>query len=223
MKVTKNSAKRMLALLLLILAAVGLTGCGSAKDAATPPAATATEAPAASAAPAGEVKSYTFEAEYVDLTDKAGAGPSNAALETELVLTDTAASNGNYIGYTYFADLFFDYVFTADAAKEATLKIVFGSDLGIVRLNPTVFEISVNGTALDYKEIKLPDSSGKVNKVFKEFNIGKINLVAGENKITLKVLANELYNGGTGGPLIDCVILDTEAALTWEPVTDNAK
>ncbi len=217
MKATKCSVKRLLTLAMIIVAALALTGCGSAKDATTP-AAQATEAPAA-----GTAKSYTFEAEFVDLTDKAGAGPSNAAMETELVLKDSAASNSNYIGYTYFAELFFDYVITADSAKEATLKIVLGSDLGIVRMNPSVFEISVNGTALDYQEIKLPDSSGKVNKVFKEFTIGKINLVQGENKITLKVLANELYNGGTGGPLIDCVILDTEAILTWTPVESNAK
>lgn len=167
--------------------------------------------------------SNTFEAEFVDLTDKAGAGPSNAALETELVLADASASNGHYIGYTYFTDLFFDFVFTADSAKEATLKVVMGSDLGAAKMNPSVLEIAFNDAVLSYDEFKLSDSSGKVNKVFKVYDIGQVNLVEGENKVTIRVLENELYNGATGGPLIDCIVLDTQAALSWSPVESNVK
>lgn len=167
--------------------------------------------------------SYRFEAEFVDLADKAGAGPSNAALETELVLADSGASNGHYIGYTYFTDLYFDFVFTSDSAKEAVLKVVMGSDLGAATMNPAVFEISLNETVLSYSDVKLSDSSGKLNKVFKEYEIGKVNLVEGENKVTLRILENELYNGATGGPLIDCVIVDTEAVLHWNPIESNVK
>lgn len=218
---TANMSKMKWALCLVAVMLIGLviTGCSSSET----PAATATPAPesAATEAAAGTVQSYTFEAEYVDLTDKAGAGPSNAAFETELVLKDSAASNGYYIGYTYFTDLSFDFVITSDAAKEATLKAVLGSDLGIVTLTPAEFEISLNGTAINYDPIKLADSSGKMNKVFKKYTIGKVDLVEGENILTLRILANELYNGTTGGPLIDCLILDTEAQLSWSPVESN--
>lgn len=217
MNTTKMSRmKWLLCLLAVMLVGLVLTGC-SGTPAATTPTAEPTQAPAATATE----KSYTFEAELVDLTDKAGAGPSNAAFETELVLKDSAASNGHYIGYTYFTDLSFDFVITSDAAKPATLKIVLGSDLGIVTMTPAVFEIAVNGTPIAYSDMKLSDSSGKMNKVFKEFTVGTVDLVEGENTVTLRVLQNELYNGTTGGPLIDSIILDTEAVLTWSPVESN--
>ncbi len=221
MKATnKQIIKRLMGIVLVIMMAIVLTGCSTAKDAS--PTTAPTTAPTAAPA-AASVNTYTFEAEYVDLADKAGAGPSNAAMETELVLADSTASNGHFIGYTYFSGLFFDYVFTADAAKEATLKIVLASDMGAIKINPEVFEVSVNGTPLAYDELKVPDGSAKVNKVFKEFTLGKVNLVEGENKITLTILENELYNGGTGGPLIDCIILSTEAVLSWQPVESNVK
>ncbi len=216
MKAThRNFFKQLLCIALAILAIVTLTGCDSKGN---------TENTANSASTAAQdsgTNHYVFEAELVDLTDKAGAGPSNAAMETELILKDSKASNGCYIGYTYFADLSFDFAFTSDSAKEATLSIVLGSDLGVVRMNPSVFEISLNGTALDYAELKLLDSSGKINKEFKEFEVGKVTLAEGDNKITLRILENELYNGGTGGPLIDCVMLDTPAVLNWSPVETN--
>ena len=203
--------KRTACFALLVLALAALAGCTA--EPANQTGATASQAPS--------TQSYIFEAEYVDLTDKAGAGPSNAALETELVLADAQASNEHYIGYTYFTGLFFDFVITSDAAQEATVAITLGSDLGATKINAEAFEIAVNGTPIAFAEFRLPDSSGKVNKVFKAYDLGTAQLAQGENTITLKILQNELYNGGTGGPLIDCITLHTAATLTWEPHEDN--
>jgi|GEM_PF-2924007 len=215
----KNPATSILCFVMAICAATAFTGCGNTNNGADSEQTADGASASDEAVQAGEV--YQFEAEYVDLTDKAGAGPSNAAMETELVLADANASNGYYIGYTYFADLYFDFNITADADGEANLEIVMASDLGAVSIGPSVFEISVNDTIISYDEFKLSDSSGKINKVFGTYTISKVNLVAGENKITLKILSNELYNGGTGGPLIDCIILETPAVLSWSPVTSN--
>ena len=223
MKITNNKmSKWLLCMAMLLLLSLALTGCAKKPEEPAPEAdVQVTES--AEAEGAGNMTSYIFEAEHVDLTEKAGAGPSNAAFETELVLKDTDASGGNYIGYTYFTDLSFDFAIVSDAAAEADMKITLGSDLGIITMNPAVFEISVNGTPVEYADMKLPDSSGKMNKVFKTFNVGKVNLAEGDNTITLHILANELYNGTTGGPLIDNIALDTTATLTWTPVETNVQ
>ena len=42
------------------------------------------------------------------------------------------------------------------------------------------------------------------------------------NTVTLTVKDNTLKDGNSiGAPLIDCIRITTDAALTWEPLVDN--
>lgn len=169
----------------------------------------------------GETELFKFEAELVNLDDKMGAGPSNAAPGITMIRKDTKASNGHYIADTYRENLSFEFVITADDEGSALLVVALGSDLGAIKINPDVFEISINGEVISYKEFRLKDSSGALNKNFTEHAIGTINLVAGENEVKLMIKENTYINGSTGGPLIDYISLQSTAKLSWEPRLDN--
>lgn len=168
-----------------------------------------------------EVIDYIFEAEYVDLSEKVGAGPSNAAPGVTMIRKDSEASNGHYIADTYKEGLSFEFEFNANSDGEGLLTLSLGSDLGVIEMNPNVFEISVNGEVVNYQSFKLPDSSGRLNKVFREFAINNIMLVEGENEIKLTIKDNTYINGSAGGPLIDFLKVTTDIELEWNPVLEN--
>ncbi len=51
--------------------------------------------------------------------------------------------------------------------------------------------------------------------------VGTVNLVKGENTITLFTNENTLRNGQLGGPMIDSIKLTTTAGLTYNEKKDN--
>lgn len=169
----------------------------------------------------GTGKDIVFEAEYVNLSGKMGAGPSNISYETTMVFAGKNASNGYFLGDLNKTNLFFDFVINSSKADTAKLSLALGSQIGALRLSPNNFEISVNGLPIKYTAFNVADSSDSVERTFKSFNIGTINLKEGKNTITLTVLENEYLNGGTGAPIIDCIKLNSDAKLTWSPVTSN--
>lgn len=169
-------------------------------------------------------KEYTFEAEYTDVDDLVGAGSSNGAEGTDMILPAEKASNGYYIGFTHKKGLTITFEITSDKAAEANLKVGLTPAEGMqaIKINPDTFNVKVNGVAVSYSEQNVKDNATNMNKrEFKKYDMGKVNLVAGKNTVTLTIGENDYVNGKSGGPSIDAVYLTTEAALSWEPIEDN--
>lgn len=169
-------------------------------------------------------KEFTFEAEYTDVDGLVGAGSSNSAEGTDMILPAANASNGYYIGFTHKKGLTITFVINSDKAATANLKIGLTPAEGMnsIKIAPATFIVKVNGTAVNYSEQNVVDNNTNMNKrQFKKYDAGTVNLVAGENTITLTIGDNDYVNGKAGGPSIDALYLTTEAALTWEPYEDN--
>lgn len=167
---------------------------------------------------------FTFEAEYTDVDGLVGAGSSNAAEGTDMILSATNASNGYYIGFTHKKGLTITFEINSDKAATANLKIGLTPAEGMqaIKISPSTFIVKVNGSAVTYSEQNVKDNNTSMNKrQFKKYDIGTVNLVAGKNTVTLTIGENDYVNGKSGGPSIDAIFLTTEASLTWTPVTDN--
>ena len=113
------------------------------------------------------------------------------------------------------------YKVTSDADTTATLRVLLGSELGAMKMNPTSFVITVNGVAFNYEEFSIPTEAKSTGKTFTQFKLGDIELKAGENVITFQVGSNEYCNGGPGGPLFDAIKLTSAATLTMEEHPEN--
>ena len=173
--------------------------------------------------------SLVMEAEYTYLDDVAGAGISNNNAGLSMIYGDgTDAqkemwSNGYYVGYTHNDTTELTFVFNSSAATTANIVIMLGSEVGDITINSDNFAVLVNG-----EEQAIPnwfvEGSEMDEATFNTCRLSAaVNLVEGENTITLKVLPNDL--GGqdvTRGPLIDCVkVTSTSSKLTWTPHEDN--
>lgn len=167
---------------------------------------------------------FTFEAEYTDVDGLVGAGSSNSAEGTDMILSATNASNGHYIGFTHKKDLTITFEINSDKAAAATLKIGLtpAEGMNAIKIAPSTFIVKVNGSAVTYTEQNVVDNNTNMNKrQFKKYSVGTVNLVAGKNTITLTIGDNDYVNGKAGGPSIDAIYITTEAALTWDPYEDN--
>lgn len=171
-----------------------------------------------------------MEAEYIDLTDKTGAGYSGAASQEEMVQpgANQGASNNYYIGYTH-CSIVLEFKFTCSkAVKNAKIDIGLASELGTVTFTPNEFDVILNGQALDYGKFTIPggESEGSWGN-FSNFTASRrAELVEGENSIILVVKPNTFLKGqSTGGPGIDYVqILNiSDAVLKWTPCLYNVK
>jgi hypothetical protein len=103
------------------------------------------------------------------------------------------------------------------------MAIGLGTEIGVIEMNPNVFSIKNNGTVISYTKFNVKvDSANPNTPIFNKYAItDSFNLVAGLNSITMTIGTNEYLNGATGGPLIDCMTVATESALTWNPITTN--
>lgn len=185
---------------------------------------------------------YVFEAEGCDLTGLSGHGYSNEAKEEQMILGENtkairnnksvldSISNEHFVGYFNTADTTLEFVITADVASENNvMKIRLGSEYGTLRLDPSVFEIKVNGTALKYDRISVTGNAiGNVTTdtgykaVFKDYEISqKFALDAGENTVTVTILDNNLGESfgvetlRCVGPGVDCIKIKSDSKLTW--------
>lgn len=219
--------KNMLALLCALVLMLSLAACGGGGGTpTTAPTAAPTAAPtsAPTTAPTtagGNATTYLFETEYTYMKDVIGGGISGAAAGLNMVVESADASNGFYIGSTHSTKCVITYKVTSDADTTATLRVLLGSELGNMKMNPTSFVITVNGTAFSYEEFTVPTEVKTTGKTFTQFKLGDIQLKAGENVITFQVGPNEYCNGGPGGPLFDAIKLTSEATLTMEEHPEN--
>lgn len=219
--------KNMLALLCALALMLSLAACGGGGGTpTTAPTAAPTAAPtsAPTTAPTtagGNATTYLFETEYTYMKDVIGGGISGAAAGLNMVVESADASNGFYIGSTHSTKCVITYKVTSDADTTATLRLLLGSELGNMKMNPASFAITVNGTAFSYEEFTVPTEVKTTGKTFTQFKLGDIQLKAGENVITFQVGPNEYCNGGPGGPLFDAIKLTSEATLTMEEHPEN--
>lgn len=203
--------KKLFALLCAMAMMIAMTACGGGE--------TETTAPAGIAEAEGTTNVY--EAEFTNMSDVVGGGISGAAAGLNMIIESTDASGGFYVGSTHSTKCVITYKITSDADTTATLRVLLGSELGAMKMNPTSFVITVNGTVLEYDEFTIPTEAKTTGKTFTQFKLGDIQLKAGENIITFQTGENEYCNGGPGGPLFDAIKLTSSATLTMEEYPEN--
>ena len=181
---------------------------------------------------------YIFEAEYVNLAGKNGAGWSGGAAGTAMITKDTItsnpelgtnanASNGFYLTYLYSYGLFIDFVITSDRATEATLILRLSAE----QRDPFVitddeYLVTLNGTKVNYGSITIYGALAALQQQklpFQDVISIPIQLVAGTNTIRFTT-NNQNSMGGTmdaTAPLFDCIKIDTIAMLNWNPLIEN--
>lgn len=168
-----------------------------------------------------------MEAEYINLDGKSGSGWSGGQTGAGMIQDNVAASNGYYLGWTHIAQSY-DFVFTASEAASATLSVCLAWELtGTVTLDGSSFAVYLNGTEIKCPAITLSGGAASDTTSLGAFvvtNIGTVNLVSGENTVTIEVKENKLFNQGggrTGGPMIDYVQVASSATISWQPYTFN--
>lgn len=180
---------------------------------------------------AGWIKAFTMEAEYVDLDGKPGMGYSSNVEGTSMIVKDNGsakASNGYFVSYLYYNGANLQFDFTSPSAVENVMFVArLSSEFYDIALSDSNFKFIVNDTELKnfYCDLSgaLPVSSSD-KRGFTNFTISeKVSLKQGENTIKL-VVNNTAAHGGTmyaEAPIVDCLYLGTDAALSWNPKTDN--
>lgn len=169
-----------------------------------------------------EAETKQFEAEYINLTGKQGAGYSSSPSGKGLVQEFADASNGASVGFL-LTEISLDFVVYAKGEIDgATLEISLASEIGNVTFTPEQFEIRVNGVVADYGTLSLTGGQ----QVKGEFQLKKVTdalrLQEGKNVITVSVKANTLRGGSTGGPIIDFLrVSGTDVTTSWRPKVSN--
>ncbi len=176
----------------------------------------------------GGVKTYTMEAEYIDLDDIQGSGISSDQGGVEMIWgegdqedKDKGWSNGYFVGFTYNANLQLDFVFNADKAATATIVLRLGSELDNLNLDPSTFEVQLNGESISYSSMTIAKSEFDSMKFYDKTVSTNANLKQGSNTISLIVRENTFAGAKTGGPCVDCIKITTVAGLTWTDKTEN--
>ena len=177
----------------------------------------------------GMTSEFVMEAEYINLDGVTGAGLSSNQEGVSMIYGDgTDAqkqmwSNGYYVGYTYTTNLQLDFVFTSDKVTTGTLVLMLGSELGDLSISDSDFAVLVNGEKQNFSGWFVENSADMSQAKFSKCTLpGAINIKAGENTISLVILENKFKGGSaTGGPMIDCLKITSDAGLTWSPKTDN--
>ncbi len=172
---------------------------------------------------------YTLEAEYIDLSDVAGAGESSSQSGVQMIYGQGEAdkakgwSNGYFVGYTYVANLKLDFNFNADSAATATITLALGSELGDLLLTTDLFEVQLNGVTVPYSSLSLKGGTSLDDIKFYDLVVNtNAQLKAGANTLSLIVRENKLVAGErVGAPCVDCVKITTTANITWNPKTSN--
>ena len=191
------------------------------------------------------VKTYTFEAEGVDLSEQSGHGWSNNANGCQMIQGKNTAkirSNSkvlNSISNEYFVGFFgventeFVFEITSDADDaEATLVLRLASEWGTLLVDQTVMKIVVNDVNLEYTPFSVTGkkiegaSEIEYGEPFVNFTIDtKISLKQGANVIKL-VAQGKGFGENTAmdiGPGVDCIKVKSKASLTWESLWEDNK
>ena len=170
-----------------------------------------------------------FEAEYTDLTGKAGTGWSASPTGKNLIdYTFAEASGGAFLNYLHNDTITIEFVIWADeAANNVPLYLCLGSEIGNVTFTPSVFGVytyagnTTAGTRTTVNYGSVTVSGGSTYSGFNEYQFGTVNLVQGWNVVQLAVHTNTLRDGLIGGPGVDYIRFDTNVVLEWVPYTFN--
>ena len=173
---------------------------------------------------------FVFEAENVDLTYISGHGWSNEVLGAGLLIKDTydaEASGGYALGYLYENGNEIEfYVNCSEDVDDVTLvlRCTMESKDESAEISYDMLEVTVNDEEpLQYRTMKFNDIPGLLtvkNELlpFSNKTLGSISLKQGENLIKLTI-TNDIPMEGTmqaTAPIIDCIILKTDAPVTIE-------
>lgn len=196
------------------------------------------------------VKTYTFEAEGVDLSGLHSFGYSINYNETDLIIGKTtpgfsttvanSLSNGYCVAYLNTHDeegISLKFNITADVASTDNVLILrLGTEYGTLNITPNDMDIIVNGTALQYDTINVVgENLTSVTQwhgyavPFADYTVSaKFDLKAGENTIVLKVKENSLGFADDNmlnsvGPGVDCIKIKSTSTLTWESLWEDNK
>ena len=107
------------------------------------------------------------------------------------------------------------------AVSDAVITARLSGEFEDFTLTPDMFEISLNGTPINYGRIEM---TGVPNMAVREFQdyviIRDAELVEGVNCIEFRVNNDVNWIGGgtvaATAPLFDCVKIDTTAVLWWD-------
>ena len=143
--------------------------------------------------------------------------PEGSTIQME---TSAEGSGGQSLGY-FGEGQTFELKYTAAAAVEADLTLVAApcslkSDYsGIAEMNlAEAMELKLNNNAISLADKVLPEVSGWNFQNWNDVDLGKVNLIEGENVFYFKAL--------TQGPNIDCLKLTLPGAtVSVTPVADN--
>lgn len=175
-------------------------------------------------------QTWVFEAEDTNLSGKTGPAISGTANETGMIMSsENAGASGNrYVGYMYqFGNTVDFYLACDEDITDAKISVRLSAEMEALSLTPEMYGISVNGEYLPYSPIEITDvpemnmSTFTADPApFETYVVGEgVPLKKGLNIIKLETLNSEAYAGTTmlaHAPLADCLIIETEAVLTWD-------
>lgn len=200
----------------LAFSMLSLTGCGAAKK--------------------GEVETKTLEAEYINLeglVGNNGGGMLPAPAEgtglifqaTEAATSDGMASNGYSLINIGADGLNLTFTFYSD--KKTTSDIIFRLADYTATGNTWTTEqvsISLNGNTVDWSLATTPTMFDY--NTYSDYTVASgVDLAKGENTLVVSMKDFEIDWGDYGifpyFPAFDCVKLDTDATISWNPITTN--
>lgn len=158
------------------------------------------------------------------LQDALGMGASTAHAEDTPDYMKSAVYYASYLYKTGFSIVFTiecSEATTASLTLRAALESCCGADYTFSSRSgaDNGYEVSINGTALDYGTFDVEADS------FADYKLGTIRLNKGTNVIKLTT-ANATSLGGTtqaAAPIVDCIKITDHgsAVLSWRPEYDN--
>lgn len=184
------------------------------------------------------VKENVFEAEYTELDGKLAYGYSDNGDGPLLLVKHNAqegfvSSNGHWVASLHYQGSFLEFKINSDReVNDAALVLRLSADFYDIILSTANYEISVNGTPLTYAPIALEGAVGgdkgglTTKRPFTNHEITvNLHLVKGENTIKLTSLDSKKYGDfgsiNATAPMIDCIYVNTDAVLTWNPKLGN--
>ena len=175
-----------------------------------------------------------------------GSGYSNEPKGLQLISNNAdrpaEASNDYYLHDLYRNGLYIEFIIESDrAVEDAILTLRLAGEYYDCEINDENFYVSVypEGTEDPYDEDVVTffefdpisftlERSGDYAALgtFEDYQIStEMPLVEGKNIVRLEIANSEHHGaGGTvnaSAPMIDCIIIDTDAVLTWEPIESN--
>lgn len=179
------------------------------------------------------LKEWEFQAEYTDFADREAFGYSaNGTGASAFIMHNNAeaagAHNGYWVANLHHKGLFVEFKIDSDAEVfDAALVLRLSADFYDIVLDKTNFEITVNGTVIDYSfsaaitGAVAPDQGGIQNKrPFDNWEfLSDLHLIKGENTIRFTMLDEKKY-GEVGtmnatAPMMDSIYVNTNANLKW--------